>query len=387
MMAINRYRLRAMARLGNRAAQRTAALLAQTDRLLGVILLGNNLINAAAATLAGVIAIELFGAERAGARGRHRSSITFLILVFSEITPKVVGATFPEKIALPLSYVLAPLLKLLYPVVWFVNLFVTGSCACCACGRSRRREPQRLSQEELRSLVLERSHIIPKKHRAILVNLFDLEAITVDDVMTPRAQIEALDLDAPADEHRPAASRRATTRGCRSTAASSTTSSASCTCGGRSSLLREGELDKAALAELLRRALLRPGRHAALDPAPVLPGERDSASRSSSTSTASSRASSRSRTSSRRSSASSPPPRRCKASGFALGRRTAASSSTAPRSLRELNRKLGLALPLDGPEDAERPDPRAPAGHPRGGRERARSTASRWRSCRPRTGW
>ena len=199
MMAINRYRLRAMARLGNRAAQRTAELLARTDRLLGVVLLGNNLVNAAAATLVGVITIELFGQNEV-ALAVGTIVITFLILVFSEITPKVVGATFPEKIALPLSYVLGPLLKLLYPVVWFVNLFSIALLRLLRLRPHESGEPQRLSQEELRSLVLEHSHIIPKKHAAILVNLFDLDRITVEDVMTPRAQIEAIDLEAPADE-------------------------------------------------------------------------------------------------------------------------------------------------------------------------------------------
>jgi Mg2+/Co2+ transporter CorB len=199
MMALNRYRLRAMARLGNGAAQRTSALLARTDRLLGVILLGNNLVNSAASVLAGAIAIELLGQNRM-ALAVATAVITFLIVVFSEITPKVIGATFPEKIALPLSYVLGPLLRVLYPVVWFVNLFSTSVLWLLRVKPGAAGEPQRLTQEELRSLVLEHSHIIPKKHASILVNLFDLDRITVEDVMTPRAQIEALDLEAPAEE-------------------------------------------------------------------------------------------------------------------------------------------------------------------------------------------
>ena len=199
MMAINRYRLRAMARLGNRAAQRAAALLARTDRLLGVILLGNNLVNSAASVLAGAIAIELLGQSQI-ALAVATGVITFLIVVFSEITPKVIGATFPEKIALPLAYALGPLLRLLYPAVWFVNLFSSAFLALLRVKPQSAGEPQRLSQEELRSLVLEHSHIIPKKHASILVNLFDLDRITVEDVMTPRAQIEAIDLEAPAEE-------------------------------------------------------------------------------------------------------------------------------------------------------------------------------------------
>jgi len=199
MMAINRYRLRAMARLGDHAAQRTAALLARTDRLLGVILLGNNLANSAASVLAGAIAIDLLGQNKI-ALAVATGAITFLIVVFSEITPKVIGATFPERIAPPLSYVLGPLLRLIYPAVWFVNLFSSAVLWLLRVKPGAAGEPQRLSQQELRALVLEHSHIIPKKHAAILVNLFDLDRITVEDVMTPRAQIEAIDLELPAEE-------------------------------------------------------------------------------------------------------------------------------------------------------------------------------------------
>jgi Mg2+/Co2+ transporter CorB len=198
MMALNRYRLRAMVRLGNRAAARVSTLLARTDRLLGVILVGNNLVNSAASVLSGVIAIELLGQNQI-ALAAATGVITFLIVVFSEITPKVLGATFPEKIALPLAYVLGPLLKAVYPVVWFVNLFPSAILRLFGIRPGAAGEPQRLTPEELRSLVLEHSHFIPKKHASILVNLFDLERISIEDVMTPRAQIEAIDLDAPAE--------------------------------------------------------------------------------------------------------------------------------------------------------------------------------------------
>jgi len=196
MMALNRYRLKAMVRLGNRAAKRTADLLARTDRLLGVVLLGNNLVNAAAATLVGVITIKLFGQNEV-ALSIGTLTVTFLILVFSEITPKVIGAAYPEKIALPLSYVLGPLLRLLYPVVWFINLFSSALLWLMRINPQAGDAVQRLSNEELRSLVLEHSRYLPKKHSSILVNLFDLDRITVEDVMTPRAQIEGIDLEAP----------------------------------------------------------------------------------------------------------------------------------------------------------------------------------------------
>ncbi len=196
MMALNRYRVKHMVRLGHRGAVLASGLLARTDRLLGVILLGNNLVNAAAAVLVSVIAVRLFG-ESEIALGLGTLAVTFLILVFCEITPKVIGAAHAERIAFAVSYVLTPLLRVLYPVVWFVNLFVSALLKMLRFKPPAGGEPQRLSAEELRSLVLEAGHYIPKNHRSILVNLFDLERITVEDVMTPRAQIEAVDLEAP----------------------------------------------------------------------------------------------------------------------------------------------------------------------------------------------
>ncbi len=197
MMAVNRYRLKALSRLGNRGAEIASELLSRTDKLLGVILLGNNLVNAAAASLVTVIGIDLFGDDKYVLMGATLA-ITFLILVFSEITPKVIGAAHAERIAPLASYALKPLLKVLYPVVWFVNLFVAPLLYLLQV-RSKGAHPQRLSMEELRSLVLESGQFMPKKHQSILMNLFGLEAITVEDVMTPRAQIEAIDLDAPSE--------------------------------------------------------------------------------------------------------------------------------------------------------------------------------------------
>jgi Mg2+/Co2+ transporter CorB len=195
MMALNRYRLRALVRLGNRGARIATELLSQTDKLLGVILLGNNLINAAAATLVGVIAIQLFGNDKIVLM-MGTLVVTFLILVFAEITPKVIGAAYAERLAPVASYILRPLLTLLYPVVWFVNLFVAPLVFLFGV-RPGGTQPQRLSAEELRMLVLESAQFMPKKHRSILVNLFDLENITVEDVMIPRSRIEAIDIGAP----------------------------------------------------------------------------------------------------------------------------------------------------------------------------------------------
>ena len=194
MMAINRYRLRHAAETGHRGAILTLSLLNQTDKLLGVILLGNNLVNIAAATLATIISIRLFG-ESDLALSLATLLLTFLILVFSEVTPKVLGASYPERVAYPAAYVLMPMLKLTYPVVWFVNLFVQGILRLLRIKPPEPGHGNRLGLEELRTIVLESSGLLPREHHRILVNLLELEDITVDDVMTPRSQIEAIDIE------------------------------------------------------------------------------------------------------------------------------------------------------------------------------------------------
>ena len=195
MMALNRYRLKHLAKEGHRGARLTTRLLENTDRLLGVILLGNNLLNAASATLVAVIVSVFFGhSDLALLLGTV--AVTFAILVFSEITPKVIAAAYPDRIALASSYVLTPLLKLFYPVVWFINLFVKLLLTVLRLNPQAEDATQKISVEELKTMVLEAGHFIRKKHQSMLLNLFDLETITVDDVMVPRGQIEAIDLDA-----------------------------------------------------------------------------------------------------------------------------------------------------------------------------------------------
>ncbi len=197
MMSLNRYRLRHLAQQGHRGAKLAASLLAQTDKLLGVILLGNNLVNAMAAALVTIIAVRLFGNSELAVT-LATLAVTFLILVFSEISPKVMGAAYPEKVAFPASYVLKPLIRLFYPAIWFVNLFVQSLLWVLRMRPSEAQE-HKISMPELRTLVLEASGFIPKKHQSVLLNLFELEAITVDDVMTPRSQMEAIDLSAEPD--------------------------------------------------------------------------------------------------------------------------------------------------------------------------------------------
>lgn len=196
MMALNRYRLRHLRQHGHRGARLASDLLAKTDKFLGVVLLGNNVINAASALLVGEIARRYLG-DSEFALLAATVAAAFAILVFSEITPKVIGAAYPERIALPASYVLVPMLKITRPVVWFVNLFVQALLKLMWLRPGS--GEHKLSVEELRTLVLEAGYV-PHKHRSILVNLFDLESITVDDVMVPRNQIEGINLDAPLEE-------------------------------------------------------------------------------------------------------------------------------------------------------------------------------------------
>jgi len=192
MMAANRLRLKHRAQRNATGARTALTLLAQTDRLLGVILLGNNLINAACATLTAVLAERLFGAGQ-WTLAAGTVAITFLILVFSEVTPKVVGAAYADRLAPLVSLGLAPLLKIAKPAVWFVNLFVQALLKLLRIAPPKDGNVT-LSQEEIRALVLEGNQYFRGKHRAMLANLFDLEAVTVEDVMVPRPQIHALDL-------------------------------------------------------------------------------------------------------------------------------------------------------------------------------------------------
>ncbi|MBU1237754.1 MAG: DUF21 domain-containing protein [Gammaproteobacteria bacterium] len=198
MMAANRYRLRHLAGEGHRGARLALDLLERTDKLLGVILLGNNLVNAAAATLVSVIAIELFGDEK-WALGAGTVTITFLILVFSEITPKIIGATHADRLALLLGYLLWPLLRAFYPIIWFVNLFAQALLKLSRLQPRPGHESAQLSPQELRALVLE-SRGIPGQHRDILVNLFELEQVTVEDIMVPRGDIEYIDIETPIED-------------------------------------------------------------------------------------------------------------------------------------------------------------------------------------------
>ena len=194
MMAINRYRLNHLVAEGHRSAIRVAELLKRTDRLLGGILIGNTLVIAAASTLSSLVAVRLLGEDKI-AYAVGTLVISFLIIVFSEITPKVIGATHPEKTALLLSHPLKFSLRVLDPAASVVNLFVRPLLWALRIRTDPNAEVPKLSPEEIRSLVLESSSFMPKKHLSILLNLFDVGAITVQDIMLPRSRIESIKLD------------------------------------------------------------------------------------------------------------------------------------------------------------------------------------------------
>ncbi len=194
MMALNRYRLKHLVAEGHRGALRAASLLKHTDRFLGAVLIGNNLLNTAVATLSSLISIRLFGEGHLGwAVSVSTVAASFLIVVFAEITPKVIGATYPERIGFAIAWLVKPAQWLLAPGIWLVNLFVQPILKLLRIRPDP--EAHRLSPEEIRTLVLESSSFMPKKHLSILMNLFDVGEITVHDVMVPRAKIEAIRLD------------------------------------------------------------------------------------------------------------------------------------------------------------------------------------------------
>lgn len=198
LMAANRHRIRHMAKRGSKAAALTLWLLERTDKVLSLILIVNTLINALTTALVTAIAISAFGNSEE-VLTIATAAVAFLLIVFAEIVPKVIGATYPERIALPLSYMLKPLMAFSRPLLWFVNLFVAVLLKALRIKNAGNRD-HRVSPEELRSMVLEGGDFIAKKHKSILLNLFDLEKISVEDVMTPRAQIEALNLSLPVEE-------------------------------------------------------------------------------------------------------------------------------------------------------------------------------------------
>lgn len=190
-MSINRYRLKHLAKK-HRSARRVNRLLERTDRLIGVILIGNNLANNFAAIVTAIIAIKLYGA---GAEFVAGLLLTIVMLIFAEVTPKTLAALYPERIAFPASLLLKPLLKIFYPVVWMVNHFSNGLLRIMGFNPKDKRDDL-LSKEELRTVVDESTgEEVPSDHQGMLINILDLENVTVNDIMVPRNEIVGLDLE------------------------------------------------------------------------------------------------------------------------------------------------------------------------------------------------
>ena len=191
MMSLNRYRLRHLAKDKNRVAIRVEKLLNQPDKLIGLILIGNNLVNILASALATIIGQRLFGdAGIAIATGL----LTLVILIFAEITPKTLAVLYPEKIAFPSSLILRPLQKLLSPLVWLINGFSNGLLRLFGINTVHQNN-NALSSDELRSVVHEAGSMIPAHHQQMLLSILELEQVTVDEIMVPRNEIAAIDIN------------------------------------------------------------------------------------------------------------------------------------------------------------------------------------------------
>ena len=196
LMTLNRYRLRHLADQGHRSARLAEALLKRPDRLIGLILLGNNFVNILASSIATIIALRIGGE---GALALSTLLLTLVILIFAEVAPKTSAALYPEKIALPAALVYTPMLKVMKPFVWLVNMAANGVIR--ALGVSPEQADQHsLSQEELRTVVNEAGAMIPERHQKMLLGILDLEQITVEDIMIPRTDISGVDLTEPLDD-------------------------------------------------------------------------------------------------------------------------------------------------------------------------------------------
>jgi Mg2+/Co2+ transporter CorB len=192
LMTLNRYRLRHLADEGHPGARLAQQLLKKPDKLIGLILLGNNFVNILASSLATVLALKL-GGESAIAIAA--GLLTLVILIFAEVAPKTLAALHPEKLAFPAAWVYTPLLKIMYPMVWLVNLIANGVLRLfkvypdSASGNA-------LSKEELRTVVAETGALLPRRHQKMMLNILDLERATVEDIMIPRHDIDGIDLHA-----------------------------------------------------------------------------------------------------------------------------------------------------------------------------------------------
>lgn len=198
LMMLNRYRARHLAAHGHGGATRALALLERPDRLIGLILIGNNFVNNLLASIAAVVAVELGGID-GGAVAIGASIITVVILIFGEVAPKTLAALHPEALAYPAAYLYRPLLKVAYPLVWAINGVAKGVLRLLRV-KVAERGADALTREELRTAVLEAGTFIPTRHQKMLVNLLDLEKATVEDIMIPRSEVDGIDFEEPVED-------------------------------------------------------------------------------------------------------------------------------------------------------------------------------------------
>ena len=192
LISLNRYRLRHLAKDGHPGAVRASTLLERPDRLIGLILLGNNFVNILASSIATLLAVRWFG--DAGVVFAA-VALTVIVLIFAEVTPKTLAALHPERIAFPASYVLGPLLYGLYPLVWVVNVIANRLLKTMGVSAEHVPDGRHLSSEELRTVVNEAGTLIPRRHQKMLLSILDLEKVTVEDIMIPRNEIVGIDLE------------------------------------------------------------------------------------------------------------------------------------------------------------------------------------------------
>ena len=191
IMSINRIRLRHLEKQNHKAAKRVSKLLRRPDRLIGLILIGNNLVNIAAAQVATIIGIRLYGDMGIAIA---TFVLTLVVLIFAEVTPKTLAALYPEKVAFPSSIILKGLLKVLFPFVIAVNWITNGMLRIFGIS-NQQIEEHSLSKEELKTVVNESSALLPSNHQNMLTSILDLEQVTVEDIMIPRNEINAIDIN------------------------------------------------------------------------------------------------------------------------------------------------------------------------------------------------
>lgn len=196
LMTLNRYRLQHLVKQKHKGAIRASRLLLRPDRLIGLILLGNNFVNILASSLATVIAIRIAGEQGIAIAA---ALLTLVVLIFSEVTPKTLAAIKPEVLAFPAAWIYTPLLKLFYPIVWIVNLVANLLLRLFGVHVTKNQQDT-LDKDELKSILADTDHIMPARYQNMLLGILDLESATVKDIMTPRNEVVGIDLDDSMEE-------------------------------------------------------------------------------------------------------------------------------------------------------------------------------------------